>query len=108
MAKRPKNRPNGGRGKRSTYKTLTMRVPLPLKNEVQALIDQFYRDNDLPLEGSWWEVLGISSPQQVSANEVKQAYRRLAMLFHPDRNLFSNASERFKAINKAYEASGFK
>jgi hypothetical protein len=35
-------------------------------------------------------------------DEVKRAYRRLAMRFHPDRN--SAGLERMKAINIAYES----
>uniref|UniRef100_Q47D79 Chaperone protein DnaJ n=1 Tax=Dechloromonas aromatica (strain RCB) TaxID=159087 RepID=Q47D79_DECAR len=35
--------------------------------------------------------------------EWKRAYRRLAMRWHPDRNAHPEATERFKAINIAYE-----
>ncbi len=35
--------------------------------------------------------------------DVKRAYRRLAMRWHPDRNTDPAATERFKAIRAAYE-----
>lgn len=49
-----------------------------------------------------YEVLGVE--QQASEAEVKKAYRRLAMEYHPDRNNGDKASEeRFKEITEAYE-----
>ena len=110
MPKRPKNRPNGGKAKRGNYETITMRVPLPLKREVMELIDQFHRDNakylSLPVEGHFSEVLGVSP--NASVEEVKEAYRRIAKLYHPDTNLKRDAVERFQAVNRAYKESGFK
>lgn len=38
-----------------------------------------------------------------SPTEIKRAYRRLAMRWHPDRNSSPEASERFKQIRRAYE-----
>ena len=51
----------------------------------------------------YYEVLGVS--KSASADEVKKAYRRLAMKFHPDRNKDdSDASEKkFKEAKEAYE-----
>lgn len=49
-----------------------------------------------------YAVLGI--PRGASAAEVKQAYRRLAMRYHPDRNPGDKrAEESFKAVKAAYE-----
>lgn len=39
-----KNKPVGGRGKKAPYRTKIMRIPEPLKEEVQCLIDN-YRDS---------------------------------------------------------------
>lgn len=46
-------------------------------------------------------ILGIAPG--ASLEDVKRAYRRLAMRWHPDRNGDPLASERFKAIRAAYE-----
>jgi curved DNA-binding protein CbpA len=46
------------------------------------------------------KVLGIR--KGASKEEIKEAYRRLALIFHPDRNKDAKAEERFKEINEAY------
>ena len=49
-----------------------------------------------------YEVLGIAP--DATQREVKQAYRSLAMKFHPDHNKGRpEAAERFKQIQQAYE-----
>ena len=49
-----------------------------------------------------YEVLGIAP--DATQREVKQAYRGLAMKFHPDHNPEKlDAAERFKQIQQAYE-----
>jgi hypothetical protein len=51
---------------------------------------------------SWaWVILGLV--RGASASEVKKAYRRLILKYHPDRNTDSMAEERMKRINEAYE-----
>ncbi len=49
----------------------------------------------------YYEVLGVS--RGADAQELKKAYRRLAMEYHPDRNPSPDAAEKFKEINRAYE-----
>lgn len=50
----------------------------------------------------YYEVLGVS--RDADTEEIKKAYRRLAMKYHPDRNRGSpNAEERFKEVKNAYE-----
>ncbi len=48
----------------------------------------------------YYEVLGVG--KTATASEIKGAYRKLAMQFHPDRNKSKDAEERFKVINEAY------
>lgn len=48
----------------------------------------------------YYEVLGLT--KSASAAEIKSAYRKLALQWHPDRNKAANANEKFKEINEAY------
>jgi DnaJ-class molecular chaperone len=50
---------------------------------------------------SYYEILGVA--KNASDAEIKRAYRKLALEWHPDRNKASDASVRFKEITKAYE-----
>ena len=50
----------------------------------------------------YYDVLGVG--KSADATEIKKAYRKLAMKYHPDKNPGDKeAEERFKEINEAYE-----
>ena len=50
----------------------------------------------------YYEVLGVE--KSASEGEIKKAYRKLAMKYHPDQNPGDKAAEeKFKEINEAYE-----
>jgi molecular chaperone DnaJ len=49
----------------------------------------------------YYDVLGVA--KGADAAELKKAYRKLAMEYHPDRNASEDAAEKFKEINRAYE-----
>ncbi len=48
----------------------------------------------------FYDILGLK--KGASADEIKQAYRKLALQYHPDRNKTKEAEEKFKEINEAY------
>ncbi|HET8943257.1 MAG TPA: molecular chaperone DnaJ [Dehalococcoidia bacterium] len=49
----------------------------------------------------YYDVLGVS--RDASADDLKKAFRRLAMQYHPDRNKDDGAEAQFKEIGEAYE-----
>ncbi len=49
----------------------------------------------------YYEVLSVS--RSCSDDDIKKAYRRLALQFHPDRNNAPEATERFKEATEAYQ-----
>ncbi len=49
----------------------------------------------------YYSLLGVTKSS--SADEIKKAYRKLALQYHPDRNKTKEGEEKFKEITKAYE-----
>jgi len=49
----------------------------------------------------FYTLLGV--PRDAPDGEIKKAYRKLAMEFHPDRNAAPDAEAKFKEITEAYE-----
>jgi molecular chaperone DnaJ len=49
---------------------------------------------------NYYEILGI--PKDASKDVIKDAYRKLALQYHPDRNKSPGAEEKFKEISEAY------
>ncbi len=49
----------------------------------------------------YYSILGVSKTS--TADEIKKAYRKLALQYHPDRNKGKEAEDKFKEVTKAYE-----
>lgn len=47
-----------------------------------------------------YEILGIS--QNATPEEIKKAYHKLAIKYHPDRNTDENATQKFQELSRAY------
>ena len=53
----------------------------------------------------FYKVLGVS--ETASQDEIKKSYRKMSLLYHPDKNPGNNeAEEKFKKINDAYQTIG--
>jgi DnaJ-class molecular chaperone len=57
------------------------------------------------MENNYYNVLEV--PETASIDEIKKSYRRLSMLYHPDRNKNNpEATAKIQKINEAYENLG--
>jgi len=52
----------------------------------------------------YYEILGVN--KSATEQQIKSAYRKLALQYHPDRNKEAGATEKFKEVNTAYEVIG--
>ena len=56
----------------------------------------------MPSEKNYYKILGVE--KDADENQIKKAYRKAAIIHHPDKNRDDEqAEERFKDIGEAYE-----
>lgn len=53
---------------------------------------------------NYYSILGVSP--SAHAADIKRAYRKLALQYHPDKNPSASAEQFFKEVNEAYEVLG--
>ena len=71
------------------------------QSETIKIWRQVNNDDNSPLTGEWWEILGVEP--KTHPKQVKLAYLRLARLYHPDINSSVSAKTAMQAINQAYQ-----
>lgn len=54
----------------------------------------------------YYEILGV--PKTATEDEIRRAYKKLAIKFHPDKNKSPGAEEAFKQVNQAFSVLGNK
>lgn len=61
----------------------------------RELVQRILRTKD------YYDILGV--PRSASDDDLKKAYRKLALALHPDKNKAQKAEEAFKLVNKAFD-----
>ncbi|EER08185.1 conserved hypothetical protein [Perkinsus marinus ATCC 50983] len=78
--------------------------PSLLSRRISPLLGRAFATQSGPKD--YYDVLGVS--RSASQDDIKKAYRKLAMKWHPDRNPDNRnaAEEKFKDIGEAYQTLG--
>jgi len=74
-------------------------LPSLLATRVRVPRRQFFSSNTNFAAEDFYQILGVN--RNATEQELKAAYKKLAMQYHPDRN--PTGAEKFKTINNAYQ-----
>jgi curved DNA-binding protein CbpA len=79
---------------------------VPEGSEGNQQSPDFLEEGINKLVKDYYQILGVK--RDASPEDIKKAFRRLALRYHPDRNPGGTreAEDRFKEINEAYEVLG--
>ena len=70
------------------------------RTRTQKQIDAEKACDEIIKSSDYYKILGI--PRSATSSQVKKAYRKLALKFHPDKNKSKGATEAFKKISTAF------
>lgn len=72
-----------------------------MKNFIQKSKRERQLNRTNAMGKDYYQILGVS--RSASADEIKKAYRKMALKYHPDKNSDPGAEEKFKEIAEAYD-----
>lgn len=86
------------------YQVFSSIIRLPFVRLVNIKLSCQYISIQSCFQKNYYEALGVS--QNATQGDIKAAYYKLSMIYHPDRNDSVEAAESFRSITEAYEVIG--
>ncbi len=98
MRRKDSEGPLSGTSTATTTKAKSQPPPEPEKPKYTA--EQVNRCRELLSKRSYYDVMGVA--KSATEDDLKRAYKKLAIKFHPDKNHAPQAGEAFKKVSAAY------